>query len=189
MPRPPVPTDAWYDRIRNELDVRVRREPDLSLIMSEMSRLMLFSSLRGTIGQTGTTPPWVGRGLADLFGVAVVQQPDKAVSFDFTREAQQLFQTHAAAAEPLSMDRILTMSPPEFIDGTNHELARAQAYTLVHFMVFADEGKYLPGFGDYLQAAFGGQGSKTHLLKALDLRKSDALEEEWASYVRAKAGR
>lgn len=187
MPVPPVPTDAWYDWARNELDVRVTPEPDMTSIMSELTRLMLHNSLRGTIGQSGTTPPWCARGLSDVFGSAVVQD-DGRFALDFEREYVPLFVEHASAPEPLPLDRILTMNDPEFLAGTHHELARAQAYTLVHFLVFADERKHAAGFGQYLQEAYSGKRSKSTLLKALGVKDEDELEREWATYARAKAG-
>lgn len=189
MPKPPVPADAWYDWMRNELDVQVVDQLDLPLIMSEMSRLMLAGSLRGTIGQTGNAPPWCGRGLADLFGSSVEQKPDGALAFDFDREVQPFFKRVARAETLLPLKRLLGMSRAELLQGTNADLARAEAYTLVHFLIFGDGGARVKPFGAYLEHAYSrGQGSITHFQRILEIDDVAAFEAEWQAYARSKAG-
>ena len=187
MPVPPVPSEAWFDLVRNELDVAVTEDHDLTLIMSEMTRLMLYNSLRGTIGQTGNTQPWCARGLADVFGSAVIDVDD-VLQLDFDREYRDFFRLQAESESPLPLKRILAMGRADFLTGSNHELARAQAYTLTHFMVFGADEKYLPGFGAYLQSAYKGKGSESDLKKALELEDTAEFEAEWNAYVAAKAG-
>ena len=187
MPKPPVDVDAWFSWVRNELDVRVRDEDeiDMQLIMREMTRLMLNNSLRRTIGNTGNVSPWAGEGISDYFAGAVSGDPGH-LRLEFGSDVQRFFTTHAKASRPLSLRRILAAGRMDFHTGTNAELAKAQAYTLVHFLVKADDGKYRDGFLDFLRSSFAGQGSETHFRRALGLDDLRDLEAAWNDYAKSK---
>ena len=155
-----------------------------------------FHSLRGEVADRGLTvtvahPGPIATGLDGqtrvVFGATLESTPD-GLSFDFERVYPDFFKLHAEAAEPFSLKRVMAMGRADFLTGSNQALARAQAYTLVHFLIFGEDEKYLSGFGAYLRDAYGGQGSETHLRKALDLKDTKELEQAWHAYAREMAG-
>ncbi|MFT5049160.1 MAG: hypothetical protein ACI8QZ_000550 [Chlamydiales bacterium] len=186
MPKPPTAIDAWYAEVRNEFDISADGGVNRTLIAREMTRLMLSNSLRKTFGKAGNLTPWAARGIADMFASAVLvgQRP---MAFDFTRVFDEYFRVHAQAKKPVSIKRLLTMGNAEFWgqgDGSNE----AAAYTLVHFMIHGQDGKWSDGFRDFLESSYNGKGSATHFEKALGLRNLKELEESWNAYVKAAAG-
>lgn len=187
MPTPPVPAEAWFDLTRNELDVQVTENRNLPFIISELSRLMMFNTLRGTIGRVGNTMPWLVFGQADVFGAAVVDA-DGALELDFDRLYLDSFKRHAEAENPFPIKRIVNMGWGDILTGTNHELARAQTYTLTHFLIFGENEQFRTGYGEYLKQSFVGKSAEKDLVKALGLKSSKELEDAWLEYVKAKAG-
>ena len=98
-----------------------------------------------------------------------------------------VFERHAAAQAPLPLQQILRMARMEFRSGPNGELGRAQAYTLVYFLLKYDDGKYRQGFLDFLRSSYTGQGSQTHFERALGLEDLVELEAAWNAYAKDKA--
>jgi len=63
----------------------------------------------------------------------------------------------------------------------------AQSYTLVHFLVFYQDGKYRTGFADFLRRAYLGKGGTSNFFEAVGSDEK-TLQEEWSEYVRGVAG-
>lgn len=184
-PSPPAPGQlVWYQMLSNILHVNASGDMHRHEVMRRMTDVMIFNSFRRTVGgRTGSLAPWGSEGLSQTFASAFRPDPGHA-SFEFDAPLISLFSAQAADPKPLPMKRILSAGFGEFESGTNMDRFVRQAYTLTHFLLFAEGGKYRTGFGEFLLSSYKGQGSATHLRKALDVDLED-LAAEWVAYVAA----
>lgn len=187
-PSPPTAGSiAWFAPNANVLHVdgaAAREEPHAAV--AELADVLLWNALRRTVGKTGSMPPWARNGIGQAFATAFRRDPGYA-SWDLSRPAHEHFRTHAAARDPLGLGELVNAGPNAFESGTNAARYVAQSYTLLHYLAFADGGAYRRALGQYLAEAFGGQGSASHLEKALG-RKEKEIEAGWNEYARAHAG-
>lgn len=183
MPKPPVASDAWFAEARNELDVQATEDVSRELIAREMTRLMLTNSLRKTYNKAGDLSPWASRGVANMLSSAVIIGK-RPMTFDFARVYPEWFQTQAST--PTDLRRVLALSEDEFWDAKS-DANDAAAYTLVHFLVHGEGGKWFEGFRNFLESSYLGKGSATHFARALGLDGLETFEASWNEYVRAKA--
>lgn len=188
FPSPPTPDrTVWYERNRNVLHVNASAEVNRHEIVRQMTFVMTFNSFRRTVGgRTGSLPAWSREGLAQAFAGAFRANPGRA-RFDFAPPLRNSFVAQAEDDRPLSLTRVLSANFGAFEGGTNRERHIRQSYTLTHFLVFAEGGRYMEGYGEFLLSAFRGQGSATHLRRALGVNLND-LEAQWVAYVNAIAG-
>jgi hypothetical protein len=186
--RPPNPgVLAWFAPNANILHVDAS-DPGAAAYaaVSELTEVLMFNSLRRTVGKTGSVPAWAGKGIAQAFAAAYRSDPGHA-TWDLTQPIRAHFDTHARAEDPLSIKDVVRSGHGSYDAGTDAALRLAQSYTLAHFLSHGSGGELRAGFAEYLVGAFGGQGSSTHLEKALDIRLKD-LEERWIAYVDDVAG-
>jgi hypothetical protein len=187
-PNPPKPGQvAWFSRADNTIHVD-GTDPDAALAAThELAQLLIHNSFRTTIGEGGAIAPWAERGIAQAFAVALVIE-DGVARWEFGKPATALFLQDAVDKEPLGVRRILTAGNAAFEGGGDAERHAVEAYTLTHFLVNADGGKYRRGFAEYLRSSYKGQGAATHLERALGV-EIDAIEKEWRAFVTSVAGR
>jgi len=187
-PSPPAPGQvAWFSRSDNTVHVD-GTHPDAALAAThELAQLLIHNSFRTTIGDGGAIAPWAERGIAQAFSVALHVE-DGVARWEFGRPATVLFAQDAVDKEPLGLRRILTAGNAAFEGGTDATRYAAEAYTLTHFLVNAENGKHRRGFAEYLRSSYKGQGAATHLERALGV-ELDTVEREWRAFVAATAGR
>lgn len=187
-PNPPLPGQvAWFSRTANIIHVD-GTHPDAALAAThELAQLLIHNSFRTTIGDGGAIAPWAERGIAQSFAVAL-QVEDGVARWEFGRPATVLFRQDAVDKEPLGIRRLMTAGNAAFEGGGDAARYAVEAYTLTHFLVNADSGKYRRGFAEYLRSSYKGQGAVTHLVRALGV-ELDVIEAEWRAFVATTAGR
>lgn len=188
FPSPPKPGQvAWFSRLDNTLKVD-GSDPNAAFAAThELAQLLIHNSFRTTIGGAGAIAPWAERGIAQAFAVALVVE-DGVARWEFGRPAAPLFRQDADQAAPRGLQRVLTAGGAAFEGGTDAAQYEVEAYTLTHFLVHANNGRYRAGFAQYLQSSYRGQGAATHLERALGVGL-ETLEQEWRAFVAATAGR
>lgn len=178
---------AWFSRGENTVYVngttpRVRAEA-----VYHLTHALVLNSFRRTIGGNGSIAPWAERALAEAFAVAMKVE-DGVASWEFGRPIMPLFYLHGRDEKPLPLKRVVAASYGEFNDGSDARRFVAQSHTLLHFLLFHEDGKYRAGVGKYLRSSFKGQSAAVHLEKALGVKLGD-LEVEWNAYAREIASK
>ena len=187
-PAPPVPgQDAWFAPGENTLYVNARPDRDRGTIVAEFSECLVFNAFRRTLGKTGQIEPWARKALSFAFAAAA-RPAAGSVSFDFKAPYAPWFQAHAADPEPLSLSKILSAGAGSFDGGGTH-VARyqAEAYTLLYFLCFYEDGKYRPGLAEFLKRSYLGKGGASNFFEALGADEK-TLEKEWVAYVKEIGG-
>ena len=177
--------NAWYTALDNILYVNgdLTGGADARETMRHFIDLMMSTSFRRTQGRPGETSPFVSRGVGLLFAAAL--DFDQAwADWEFGRPNEELFRRHAAAKKPFGIARIVNASEGDYVGADNAALTVAQAYTLVYFLIFAEDGKYRPAAARFLQSSFLGQPSASHLEKILGV-DLDNLGLRYEAYVDA----
>ena len=187
-PSPPSPGQkVWFDRSANTLNVSWSAMPSPSEIVSELTQLLIFNSFRRSADtRTGEIEPWARYGLMSAFAIAVRPDPGR-VRFEFAPPYQPWFQKQAADKKPLDLEKILTSGRGSYEGGPDAERYAVAAYTLVHFLVYYENGKYRPALANFLRDSFQGKGGKTQFFDTIGV-KGDVLEGEWKGYVQKVAG-
>jgi hypothetical protein len=187
-PRPPQPTwTAWYERVGNAVLVR-GVEANVHEIRKSVIYLMIRNSFRKAQGnRDGALPYWAREGIANAFAFALRPNPGKLEAEPGVPYVQW-FADQANDEKPLAIKKILDSGLGSFQTGPREEQYVRQAYTLVFFLVNAEDGKYRKLFVEYLRSAFDGKGAASHFKKIFDMDFDD-LDEEWNTYVRRIAGK
>jgi hypothetical protein len=178
---------AWFSAVANTLYVDGSAMPPPGEIVSEFVEALFFNSFRRTADtKTGEIEPWARQGLMSAFAAAVRPDPGR-VRFEFEPPYQPWFERQASDARPLELQRLLSAGRGAFESGPDAERHVIAAYTLVHFLVFHQDGKYRPALAGFLRDSFLGKGGKARFLESVGL-KEDALEGQWRAYVKSLAG-
>ena len=186
-PHPPAPGwSAWYERIGNAVLVRgIDANPHE--IRKAVVDLMLTNSFRlPEANHEGQLPRWAREGIGNAFAFALRPSPgdihmEKGVPY------VEWFGQQAADEDVLELKRLINAGRGAFRTGDDQARFLRQAYTLVFFLLNADDGGYRERFLEYLQSAFKGQGAATHLEKTFGM-KLEELQKPYEAYVRRIAG-
>ena len=81
----------------------------------------------------------------------------------------------------------MTFDSTDFLASSRADLKYAEAYTLVHFLLHAENGRRRPGFIAFLKSAFKGQASQTHFKDAIGGTDAE-IERAWRAYVKMISG-
>jgi len=132
------------------------------------------------------TPLWAEEGMAELFerGVAV---GDQLVVGEFPPRDKAFLVKGIEGQEVMPLERFLSIGSDEWsarVRAGSAQLQYLQAWSVVHFLVFAENGKYETPFLNFL----------VHLNRRVDWRQAfvasfgvpdfKALEAQWIQYVR-----
>ncbi len=188
FPNPPAPgMTVWYERLGNKLFANITENPDRVAIATELCEVLVFNSFRRTLNkQVSEIEPWLRSGLALTFGAGFRPDPGRA-KFDLKSPNTTLFQTVANDAKPIELKKLLGTGRGGFDGGPDQAKNYAAAYTLVHFLAFADDGKHRTAFAEYARDAALGKGGPSNFFGTLKVKEKD-LEAEWRAYVAKIAG-
>lgn len=130
-------------------------------------------------------PAWVNEGLAEFFGesvvvdgVLVLGQGNPRV-IDAVREA-------IAQERSIPFHRLLTMTSEQWSESVQRgdaALAYRQSWSMVHFLVYADAGRYAGRFEAYLKLINSGLPSEHAFTRAFETDDFDAFERRWKEYA------
>ena len=134
-----------------------------------------------------TLPIWANEGLAEYFGHALVinnRVRTGVFSFSDLDRVKQALERDAY----LPFEDLLTMSGREWnfrlrSGDPRASLGYLQSWSVVHFLIHADRGKYQRAFQKYLELVSQGRDSLDAAEIAFGTREFDAFERRWKKYV------
>lgn len=182
-PKPGQP--AWFERSGNVLHVNGQMASERGPIVAEFTEALIFNAFRRTLAKTGELEPWAREGLKQAFAAGIRPDPGRVV-FDFDTPYLAYFQAQASDAKALSLAQVLRAGFASFDSGSDQSRYAAQAYTLLHFLVFFESQQYRLGLATYLRESYLGKGGSSNFLKALGVDEK-TLEGQWTSYVKSIA--
>ena len=184
FPVAPVPGDVvWFAPGINRLNVLAEAKPSIGSMVAELSKMMLFNSLRRSSGATAQVPMWTAEGIAQIFGRAAPSVP-----FGPWADLAQADGVAFALADraSLSLERVFNATANDFNADAKRDEMQASAYTLVHFLVFGEGGALRPGYGAFLREGAKGKISIRALGESLKLPPKE-IESGWRAHVKANA--
>jgi len=185
-PRPPRSDwTAWYQRVGNALMV-LGTEANRHQVRTSAVEMLITNSFRMAQGnRDGALPRWAREGISNAFALALRRE---GVEWGLERGVpyRPWFEAQADDEEPIELKRLINASRGDFKTGSQEERFVRQAYTLVYFLLNAEEAKHRKPFVEYLRSAFDGKSSTSNFEKHMGVKLED-LESEWASYVRRMA--
>ncbi|MHC4991676.1 MAG: hypothetical protein ACYTGC_11920, partial [Planctomycetota bacterium] len=87
-------------------------------------------------------------------------------------------------------DRMLTMTPKQWTEALETDTAAGlytQSWSMVHFLIYGDGGRYLERFERYLRLINAGHLSREAFVRAFDTEDFDAFERRWKAYAASAA--
>lgn len=130
-------------------------------------------------------PPWANEGLAELFerGVMVDGQ---LVLGDFPPFDRQRLLQAIAGRRALSLERLLTIDSGQWneqVRSADAQLLYLEAWSLVHFLVFAEQGKYESGYLNFLVMLNRRADWRQAFVASFGLPDFKAMEAKWLAYL------
>ncbi len=180
FPVPPVKGDkVWFAPGINQIHVLVEAEPDIRAIVNQMSRLMMFNALRRSAGTTAQVPQWTLAGVGEIFALAAPEVRGGPWADLAQIDVREFALTKSAKVD---FDRVFNGSSNDFnLDAKRTEMTAA-AYTLVHWLVFSNDGALREKLGKYLREGAKGKLSMGSFTDALGMDKKE-IESAWSDYV------
>jgi len=133
----------------------------------------------------GDLPPWTNEGLAEFFGEAVLVDRKLVIGQTTPRVIERL-KTAIELDEYIPFQRILTMTGRDWnrqVRRGDGSLQYHQAWSMVHFLVYGDDGRYVNAFEKYLRLINAGYRSEESFIRAFgnDIK---AFEQRWVEYAK-----
>lgn len=132
-------------------------------------------------------PIWVNEGLAEYFGRAFVAKGRMKLGAAPEESIQALVLSIRNKAT-WGFDAMLTMSGDEWIGHVNKGGPRAglmydQAWSMCHFLIHAENGKYTPAFAEFIRMTSRGESAKSAFAKAFKSGDVAPFEAAWKKYM------
>jgi hypothetical protein len=133
----------------------------------------------------GDLPNWVNEGLAEFFGLSVLAGDALIVGQAHQRTLDRLKDVVEREAY-LSFEDVVGMPNELWMRRVNDgeaTLLYEQAWSMVHFLVYGDGGRYTAAFERYLRLINGGLPSAEAFRRAFDTTETQAFEERWKQFI------
>ena len=135
----------------------------------------------------GDLPVWVNEGLAEFFGESVMVGRTLIIGQTNPRVIGRVRQAIELDTY-LPFRRMLSMSPQQWssaLGGETAALQYHQAWSMVHFLVYGDNGRYVERFEAYLRLLNAGFPSEHAFIRAFETDEIHAFERRWRQYAQA----
>ena len=184
---PPIGTgrSAYTNTERNVVEVDASAGFRLDEVIHEATHQLIAATTRFSLAGKGVVPGWLDEGLAEYMRAGVGGLPAHR-TFTPGAKIPEYFAMHASAKSPYELSRLLNFEAGDFLASSHSDLKYAQSYTLVHFCLHGDEGRYRRGFLDFLRSAWKGASSSQDFRKSMKIDEA-SFEKAWLAYVRANA--
>lgn len=155
--------------------------------LHEMQSLLQHEGFHQVAGQIfPDLPLWANEGLAELFERGIVVGDLLALGEVGVHDYKRL---HAAIEENalIPFDRFFAMSDQEwvaYIRSGHARLNYLQAWSLVHFLLYAQDGRYEQGFMRFLVQLNRDVGWQQAFVAAFGMPDFRAMEQEWLAYIK-----
>ncbi|MFO0827134.1 MAG: DUF1570 domain-containing protein [Phycisphaerales bacterium] len=131
-------------------------------------------------------PPWVNEGIAEFFGESVVVDGTVVIGQTSERSLKTL-QAAIAAGKFLRFRDLITMNGDRWnanVTGGNAALQYMQAWSMVHFLVYGDGGKYQGAFEKYLALLNRSVAPYDAFVQAFGTDDIDSFEQRWLEHAK-----
>lgn len=139
------------------------------------------------LGSIGRMPPWISEGLAQLFEEATWNNKRFEIGGVPT---EKLFALEASRKNGfwISLDDLVGLSQKEWQSNLVRSLESgqaeyAEAWAVVHFLVYAEKGKYRKALIAYLKLMDGAEAPRTAFQKAFGSNLK-GFEQRWEAYLK-----
>jgi hypothetical protein len=131
-------------------------------------------------------PPWVNEGVAEFFGESVVVDGTVIVGQTSERTLKALRQA-IDAGKHIHFADMITMDPERWnanVQKGDAMLQYMQAWSMVHFLVYGDGGKYRQSFEGFLALINKGTKSYDAFVRAFGTNNLDGFEARWLEHAK-----
>jgi len=131
-------------------------------------------------------PMWLNEGLAEFFGESVVVE-DKLIIGQNTPRVLDAIKNAIETNTSVPFRTMLSMSPQKWnaaVNSGNAAMNYHQAWSMVHFLVYGDGGKYVGAFETYLRHLNNGLPSEEAFVRVFG-PDIEAFEKRWKLYASA----
>ena len=135
---------------------------------------------------TNLLPPWVGEGMAEFFGEAIVVD-GRVIVGQASPGPVSAIKTAIESATTVDFLRMLTMTHEQWnenVRGGNAAVQYTQAWSMVQFLGWAENGRYMRGFETYLQLLHSGMQSDRAFVQAFGTDDVASFERTWKDWAR-----
>jgi hypothetical protein len=131
-------------------------------------------------------PMWVNEGLAEFFGESVLVD-DKLIIGQNTPRVLETVKAAIDSNQHVPFRNMLTMTQQKWNAAVNGDEGNAalnyhQAWSMVHFLVYGDGGKYVGAFETYLKHLNNGLPSEEAFVRTFG-DDIEAFEKRWKQYA------
>jgi hypothetical protein len=133
----------------------------------------------------GALPPWLSEGLAEYFGHSFVLD-GRVVVGQATPAAVDGVKRAIDAGKTVPFRRMLTMPVDawnENVRSGDGSVQYLQAWSMVQFLSWAEDGRYQQAFEGYLRAIHAGTPSERAFVEAFRTNDIDSFERAWRSWA------
>lgn len=130
-------------------------------------------------------PPWVDEGLAEFFGQALVLGNEVVIGQSNARTIRSLKQA-IESGTTIPFLEMVTMTPAAWsrrVQGGDAGLQYQQAWSMVHFLVYGESGRFRPAFERYLRLLNNGSNSVDAFQRAFGTTDLTEFERRWKSFA------
>jgi len=175
---------GYYDREADTIHLNAVEGLVWPTLAHEVTHQLLCATARER-GSAAPLPAWLDEGLAEYVAAGVGGAAGHR-DFEPGRKNRGRFLEHDRSRNRLSLSKVLSLSTDDYRSTSDGALMYSQSYTLVDFLLHGGEGRYRPGFLDYLRGTYRGKTSSSDLRRCLKAQWR-RLEPEWKDYVHEQA--
>jgi hypothetical protein len=134
-------------------------------------------------------PLWVNEGLAEIFGASVVVDGNLLVGQPSARMLDAV-RSSIELGTAVPFDRMLAMTAQQWSEALARDTAAGlytQSWSMVHFLIYGDGGRYRDRFERYLRLVNAGHLSREAFVRAFETDDFKAFEQRWRESVASVA--
>ena len=134
----------------------------------------------------GTLPPWLNEGLAEYFGEAIVID-GRVIIGQASPGPVETIKKAIDQGQTIDFLRLLTMTPDDWNGNVRNGSAAIQymqAWSMVQFLGWAENGRYQAGFERYLVLIHDGMPSDRAFVQAFGTNDVKSFETTWKEWAR-----
>lgn len=131
-------------------------------------------------------PTWANEGLAEVFEHGIVVD-GQLILGDFPAHEQKRIIEGIDQHQAIAMGKLFTMGQSQWNDQvrtSDANMQYLQAWSLVHFMIFGQQGKYEANFLNFLVLLNRGIEWKTAFVAAYGMPDFDLVQTQWEAFVK-----
>ena len=132
-------------------------------------------------------PRWANEGLAEYFGQAVIVNRKVRLG---NADARRLATIRTAITDGtvINFDDLLNITAHQWHENVRSGsdlgyLQYVQSWSIVHFLIHGDKGRYQRAFGQYLNLLSRGWAQTTAFERAFDTSDTSGFQQRWLEYV------